>query len=220
MMMEKIVIDADNFEQELEITEYTELSLKMHLFLEANYRIYVAARMAIDKAKEESSFLNGAYLRMILDSAAELLIVIALSEDIKEKFLDHWREGKPTNTFKLKYGGDWVKLTTGFIRRTAPSIFNELYEALNPHIHPSAMYYNRVVKMDADSLFIDMELPTEDLSGVEGWVYSLYEEIMKDYRKMIFAIKPTSSKYRVLRYSDSLMKLANQEPIEIKVFEY
>ena len=55
MMMEKIVIDADNFEQELEITEYTELSLKMHLFLEANYRIYVAARMAIDKAKEESS---------------------------------------------------------------------------------------------------------------------------------------------------------------------
>lgn len=203
---------------ELEKVVYTEHSLDLALFMEVHYRIYVAARLAIEHAKKDSSFLNGAYLRMILDSAAELFIVNSLGLAGQKRYLRHWKEGKPNSQFKVEYNGNKVQLTTGFLQREVP-IFKELYEALNAHIHPSLMYYNRVIKMDADSIFINEEVPTEDLSGLEGAVFNLFDKVQEDYKSMMDKIHPTTTEYRIVRYSDTLMEFAGQEPIEIKVYK-
>lgn len=204
---------------ELARTVFTEHTLELTLFKEVQFRLYVAARLAIEHAKKDSSFLNGAYLRIILDSATELFMVICMGLVAQKRFIAHWKKGKPTNQFKTKDGdGNEIQLTTGFIRRNVP-IFNELYEELNQHIHPSFMYYKRVVKFDGDNLFINQDVPKNDFTGLEGRVYGLYEKVLDDYDALIDKIQPTTDEYRIVKYLDSLMEFKGMEPIELTVYK-
>lgn len=201
----------------------TEHSLELALFMEVHYKIYAAARLAIDNSKSDSSitnstFLNGAYLRIILDSASELFAVSCMGLAAQKRFIKHWKSGKPTNQFKVSNEGKEIQLTTGFIRRSTP-IINELYEALNPHIHPSMSYYNRIIKRDDNSLFIDNSLPKDDITGLEIKVFNLFENILRRYRDMINLIKPTTTEYRVIKYSDSNREFMGEPPVEIKVYK-
>lgn len=205
---------------ELERDVFTEHSLQLALFKEVQYRLYFAARAAIEHAKKESSFLNGAYLRIILDSASEVLMLTCMGQATQKRFITHWKEGKPINKFKIILeNGETTFLTTGFIRKSIP-IFNELYEALNPHIHPSLMYYQRVVNLNDDTLFINQDVPTEDLTGLEGRVFGVFETAIERYNEMVDILSiPKSNEYRVLKYSDSLMEYLGKEPVEIKVYK-
>lgn len=210
-------IPINQIREEINRDVYTEHTLELSLFMEAHYRLYVAARMGIDHAKKESSFLNGAYLRIIADSGAELYALTCLDVESQKRYLKHWKEGKPINQFKVKYNGEWVNLSTGFLRKVNPAI-NKLYEVLNEHIHPSLMYYNRVIKLDADSLFINQDVPNEDLSGVEGLAYAFFDKTFEEFNRMLDNIHPTTSEYRIVRYTDSITELNGQEPIELKVY--
>lgn len=204
---------------ELARTVFTEHSLELTLFKEVQFRLYVAARAAIEHAKKDSSFLNGAYLRIILDSATELFMVTCMGLAAQKRFIAHWKRGKPTNKFQTKDGeGNDIQLTTGYIRRNVP-IFDELYSELNQHIHPSFMYYKKVVEFDGDNLFINQEVPKNDLTGLEGRVYSLYEKVLANYDELIDKIQPTTDEHRIVKYLDSLMEFKGMQPAEFKVYK-
>lgn len=205
--------------REIARTVFTEHTLELTLFKEVQYRLYVAARISIEHAKKDNTFLNGAYLRIILDSATELFMVTYMGVLAQKKFIAHWKKGKPTNQFKVMDGnGNEVQLTTGYIRRNV-RVFNELYEELNKHIHPSFMYYKRIVDFKDDKLFINQDVPKTDITGLEGRVFNLYEQILEEFDEMIDKIQPTNPEYRIVKYSDSLLEFLGKEPIELTVYK-
>ena len=195
---------------------YTELTYKMAKYKEVQSRMYFCARMAAQNAIELDNFIIGAYLRMMLDAAANLCFVNMMSNSLKEKYLNHWLSGKPTNKFKVKVGDNWEQLTTGFLQRNIP-VYDRLFKALNPLIHPSTKYLSRMIVEDDNSVFINREVISGDVSDMG--VSSLYELELERYDKSMEQIQPTSPEYRELEYSDSIMRLKGEQPITIRIYK-
>ena len=194
---------------------YTELTYKMAKYKEVQQRMYCTAKIALQNSVGKDTFLAGAYLRMILDAAASLCFVNCMSNSLKDKFLTHWLAGKPTNKFKVKVGDEWEYLTTGFLQRNIP-IYKKLFTALNPLIHPSTATLDLIVKESADSVFINLDVPTGDVSDMG--VVSLYELELDKYDKSMEQIQPTSTEYRELEYSDSVKQCRGEAPDKIRIY--
>lgn len=188
----------------------------MAKYREVQQRMYFCAKMALQNSVGKDTFLAGAYLRIILDAAASLSFVNCMSNSLKDKFLTHWLAGKPTNKFKVKVGDKWEQLTTGFLQRNIP-IYEKLFTALNPLIHPSTATLDLIVKESADSVFINQEVPTGDVSDMG--VVSLYEYELAKYDESMEQIQPTSTEYRELEYSDSLKECTGEAPDIFRVYK-
>lgn len=200
-----------------EIIIHTELTYKMNKFKEVHNRLYMAGYNAICNTINIDTFLSGAYLRMIVDAAANLFLVNCMSYSLKEKFIDYWMSGKPVNQFKAKVNGNWVQLTTGFIQRNNPH-FDRLYKILNPMIHPSKEYLDRIFIEDDKSIYLDTTVP---IGAVDDYgARDLYERELKKFEESIEAIQPTSSEFRDIEYMDSYMKATNQAPIIFRIYKY
>lgn len=201
-----------------QITVYTELTFKMAKYLEVHYRLGVAALNAISKATSTDIFLVGAFLRMLADTTANVFIVNCMSYALKEKFIDYWMSGKPVNKFKVKLdNGKWEQLTTGFIQRINPDL-NKLYKALNPLVHPSKEYLDKIYKEDDKSIFLDRTIPTGSISDM-GLQNMLKYELDK-LTESIDSVIPQSTEYRELEYLDSEMKIKGEAPLIIRIYKY
>lgn len=203
----------------MESEVYTELTYKMAKYKEVQSRMYFCARMAAQNSIGVDNFIIGAYLRMMLDAAANLCFVNMMSNSLKEKYLNHWLSGKPTNTFKLPIKnskGENEKCSTGFLQRNIP-VYDRLFKALNPLIHPSTKYLSRMIIEDDNSVFINREVISGDVSDMG--VSSLYELELERYDKSMEQIQPTSPEYRELEYSDSIMRLKGEQPITIRIYK-
>lgn len=194
---------------------YTELTYKMAKYREVQQRMYFSARMALQNSIGKDTFLAGAYLRIILDAAASLCFVNCMSNSLKDKFIHHWLAGKPTNKFKVKLGDKWEYLSTGFLQRNIP-IYDKLFTALNPLIHPSTATLDLIFKESADSVFMDRDVPTGDVSDMG--VISLYEMELDKYNKSMEQIQPTSTEYRELEYSDSEKQYKGEAPDILRIY--
>lgn len=194
---------------------YTELTYKMAKYREVQSRMYFTAKMALQNSVGKDTFLAGAYLRIILDAAASLSFVNCMSNSLKDKFLTHWLAGKPTNKFKVKVGDKWEQLTTGFLQRNIP-IYEKLFTALNPLIHPSTATLNLMIQESETSVFYNRDVPTGDVSDMG--VVSLYEYELDKYDKSMEQIQPTSTEYRELEYSDSEKQYKGEAPDIFRIY--
>lgn len=188
----------------------------MAKYREVQQRMYFSARMALQNSIGKDTFLAGAYLRIILDAAASLCFVNCMSNSLKDKFINHWLAGKPTNKFKVKLGDKWEYLSTGFLQRNIP-IYDKLFTALNPLIHPSTATLDLIFKESADSVFMDRDVPTGDVSDMG--VLSLYEMELDKYNKSMEQIQPTSPEYRELEYSDSEKQYKGEAPDTFRIYK-
>lgn len=196
---------------------YTELSYKLDKYKEVHNRIYFSAISAIQHSLEYDTFLYGAYLRMILDAAVNLFIVNCLSDlKAKERFIDYWMSGKPINKYKVKAGDEWVQLSSGYIQRTIPAI-GEMYKALNPMIHPSKDYLERIFKESDGKVYLDRDVPTGEVS--DYGVMSFFNGELEKIEHTIAAIQPTSTEYRELEYSDSLKEATGEAPDIFRIYK-
>lgn len=177
--------------------------------------MYFTAKMALQNSVGKDTFLAGAYLRIILDAAASLSFVNCMSNSLKDKFLTHWLAGKPTNKFKVKVGDKWEQLTTGFLQRNIP-IYEKLFTALNPLIHPSTATLNLMIQESETSVFYNRDVPTGDVSDMG--VVSLYEYELDKYDKSMEQIQPTSTEYRELEYSDSEKQYKGEAPDIFRIY--
>ncbi len=89
-------------------------------------------------------------------------------------------------------------------------------KALNPLIHPSTATLDLIVKESADSVFINMYVPTGDVSDMG--VVSLYELELEKYEKSMELIQPTSTEYRELEYSDIVKQCRGEAPDKIRIY--
>lgn len=194
---------------------YTELTYKMAKYKEVQQRMYFCAKMALQNSVGKDTFLAGAYLRIILDAAASLSFVNCMSNSLKDKFLTHWLAGKPTNKFKVKVGDKWEYLTTGFLQRNIP-IYEKLFTALNPLIHPSTATLNLMIQENETSVFYNRDVPTGDISDMG--VVSLYEYELDKYDKSMEQIQPTSTEYRELEYSDREKQYKGEAPDILRIY--
>lgn len=194
---------------------YTELTYKMAKYKEVQQRMYFCAKMALQNCVGKDTFLAGAYLRIILDAAASLCFVNCMSNSLKDKFLTHWLAGKPTNKFKVKVGDKWEYLTTGFLQRNIP-IYEKLFTALNPLIHPSTATLNLMIQENETSVFYNRDVPTGDISDMG--VVSLYEYELDKYDKSMEQIQPTSTEYRELEYSDREKQYKGEAPDILRIY--
>lgn len=194
---------------------YTELTYKMAKYREVQSRMYFTAKMALQNCVGKDTFLAGAYLRIILDAAASLCFVNCMSNSLKDKFLTHWLAGKPTNKFKVKVGDKWEQLTTGFLQRNIP-IYEKLFTALNPLIHPSTATLNLMIQESETTVFYNRDVPTGDISDMG--VVSLYEYELDKYDKSMEQIQPTSTEYRELEYSDSEKQYRGEAPDIFRIY--
>lgn len=200
-----------------EILIHTELTYKMAKYKEVQYRLGTAAILALNNSINVDTFLCGAYLRMIVDAAAHLFLVNCMNDSLKDKFLDYWLKGNEINKFKVKFNGEWVKLTTGFIRKNNKD-FDRLYKALNPLIHPSIEYLNLIYKEENGRVFLDTEVP-KMIEGDLGAI-SLFNNQLKLFDESLEAIQPQSKEYRELWYSDSMRVYKGEQPILIRIYKY
>lgn len=200
---------------ESNIIIYTELTYKMAKYKEVQQRMYFCAKMALQNCVGKDTFLAGAYLRIILDAAASLCFVNCMSNSLKDKFLTHWLAGKPTNKFKVKVGDKWEYITTGFLQRNIP-IYEKLFTALNPLIHPSTATLNLMIQESETSVFYNRDVPTGDISDMG--VVSLYEYELDKYDKSMEQIQPTSTEYRELEYSDSEKQYKGEAPDIFRIY--
>ena len=196
---------------------FTELTYKMAKYREVQSRMYFCATLALQNNIKVDTFLAGAYLRIILDAAASLCFVNCMSNSLKDKFMDWWLSGKPTNKFKVKVDGKWEYLSTGFLQRHI-SIYDKLFKAFNPLIHPSTAYLSKMIKEDDRSIFLNRNVETGEVNDMG--VISLYEYELEKFDKSMEKIQPTSSEYRDLIYSDSLKECIGEEPDIYRIYRY
>ena len=199
---------------------YTELTYKMTKYREVQQRMYFTARMALQNSVGKDTFLAGAYLRMMLDAAASLCFVNCMSNSLKDKFLNHWLSGKPTNKFKLPIKNDKGEneyCSTGFLQRNSP-VYDRLFKALNPLIHPSTVYLDKMIVEGNDSVFINRDVISGDVSDMG--VISLYEYELERYDNSMEQIQPTSTEYRELEYSDSEKQYKGEAPEIFRIYRY
>lgn len=194
---------------------YTELTYKMAKYREVQSRMYFCAKMALEQTSKVDNFIAGAYLRMMLDAAANLCFVNCMSNSLKEKYLNHWLAGKPTNKFKVKVGDNWEQLTTGFLQRNIP-VYNKLFNALNPLIHPSTVYLDKMIVEDNGTVFYNRDVISGDVTDMG--VISLFENELERYDKSMEQIQPTSTEYRELEYSDSLKQCKGEAPDIFRIY--
>lgn len=221
------IIDGKKVEVREEIIShtYTEHSLQLSLLGELYFRMFAACRLEIDHSQNQSTFLNGAKLRLILDSAAILLMLVNFNEETQKRFIQHFKEGKPNDKFFLFWyedsNGKQKKqyLTNGYMRKFDPTL-NNLYEALNNYSHPSKVYYDKIVKLEGNNLFINREVPTIDITELGSKIYDVFTWVYNIFDKQIRSIEPKSDKYRIVYYSDTVLEYAGKEPVPIKVYEY
>ena len=202
---------------ENQIIIYTELTYKMAKYLEVHYRLAVAAINAICNSTSLDTFLSGAYLRMIADATANLFIVNCMSYSLKEKFLDYWLEGKPVNKFKVKFNGEWIRLTTGFIQKNNPHL-DRLYKALNPMIHPSKEYLDKIFIEKDNKIYVDKSVPTG--SVYDMGLQEMFKDEMDKFTQSMDAVTPTSTEYRELEYLDTEMEYKGEEPILVRIYKH
>lgn len=187
----------------------------MAKYREVQSRMYFCAKMALEQTSKVDAFIAGAYLRMMLDAAASLCFVNCMSNSLKDKFMDWWLAGKQTNKFKVKVGGKWEQLTTGFLQRNIP-VYDKLFNALNPLIHPSTVYLDKMIVEDDNSVFINRDVISGDVSDMG--VISLFEYELERYDKSMELIQPTSTEYRELEYSDSEKQYKGESPDTIRIY--
>lgn len=194
---------------------YTELTYKMAKYREVQSRMYFCAKMALQNSVGKDTFMAGAYLRMILDAAASLCFVNCMSNSLKDRFLTHWLSGKPTNKFKVKVGDKWEQLTTGFLQRNIP-VYDKLFTALNPLIHPSTVYLDKMIVEGDGSVFYNRDVISGDVSDMG--VISLYEYELERYDNSMEQIQPTSTEYRELEYNDSEKQYKGEAPDVFRIY--
>lgn len=197
---------------------YTELTYKMAKYREVQSRMYFCAKMALEQTSKVDTFIAGAYLRMMLDAAASLCFVNCMSNSLKDKFMDWWLAGKPTNKFKLPIkndNGNNEYCSTGFLQRNIP-VYDRLFNALNPLIHPSTVYLDKMIVEDDNSVFINRDVISGDVSDMG--VISLFEYELERYDKSMELIQPTSTEYRELEYSDSEKQYKGESPDTFRIY--
>lgn len=200
---------------------YTEHSLKLLNLGELFVRLYQSGREAV---KAGDTFTAGANLRLILDSAAMMYNLLLFNDDTRERFIEYFDTGKPTDKFNLYwYKDDEGKskrqyLTNGFIRNLQPEL-DYLYKVLNDYSHPSKVYLDKIVKMDGDNLYIERTKDKGDITGVAQKVYAVWSLLYKKYLELVKSIKPKSDSYRIVYYSDTILERNDKEPVPIKVFK-
>lgn len=198
------------------IAIYTELTYKLDKYMEVQHRIAVAAQLALQTSEKIDTFLSGVYLRMIVDAAANLFWVNCMSNSLKDKFVNWWMAGKPINKFKVKVNGKWEYLSTGYIQRNN-EIFDRLYKALNPMVHPSKEYLERIYKEDDKTAYLDRDVPSgkvDDMGAI-----SLFNFELDRLSKWMSEVVPTSEEYRELTYTDSEMELKGEEPMIMRIYK-
>lgn len=198
------------------IYRYTELTYKMAKYREVQSRMFFCAKVALENNIQVDNFIAGAYLRIMLDAAANLCYVNCMSNSLKGKYMDWWLAGKPTNKFKFKFGDKWEQLTTGFLQRNIP-VYDKLYKALNPMIHPSTDYLNKMIIESDGRVFFNKDVISGEVSDMG--VVSLYEYELAKYDESMEQIQPTSTEYRELEYSDSLKECTGEAPDIFRVYK-
>lgn len=197
---------------------YTELTYKMAKYREVQSRMYFCAKMALEQTSKVDAFIAGAYLRMMLDAAASLCFVNCMSNSFKDKFMDWWLAGKPTNKFPLPIKNEKGKnetCSTGFLQRNIP-VYDKLFNALNPLIHPSTVYLDKMIVEDDNSVFMNRDVISGNVSDMG--VISLFEYELERYDKSMELIQPTSTEYRELEYSDSMKQYKGEAPDIIRIY--
>lgn len=210
-------------EEEIEAHTFTEHSLQLNNLGELYYRMFSAGINALQEIN--STFITGAILRLILDSTAILFMLANFNEKTQKRFIKHFKDDKPVDKFILfRYKDDEGKskrqyLTTGYIRSIEPKL-DKLYSVLNEYSHPSKMYYDKIIKLEGNSLFVNREVPKVDITGLKDEVINCFVWIYDKYMERVRSIVPKSDKYRIVYYSDTLLEFRGKEPVPLKVYEF